>query len=196
MNFLFVDSCHDRLFVLLFKDGEHFVSTSEGNKKHNSVLLPTIAELLEKAQMTPEDIQNVACAVGPGSFTGIRLGVTTCNAIAFACGANRVAVNTFESIAYNITNHIFVGLDCRHGNYYVGEYDGGKQVALFTTDDRPEVANSKDFVAWNGERDIEKIIACVLDKIQRKDFVNMLSPLYLKKSQAERETNDKICNKK
>ncbi len=43
-------------------------------------------------------------------------------------------------------------------------------------------------IKWNGEREINKIVACVLDKINNKEFCQMLSPLYLKKSQAERET--------
>lgn len=196
MNFLYVDSCHDQLYVLLYNDGKHYVRKSTGNKKHNSVLLPAIDEVLAEGGLKINQIQNIACVVGPGSFTGIRLGVTTCNGLAFATGANRIAINTFESIAYNITNHILVGIDCRHGNYYVGEFAAGKQVNMFTSDDKANVALESDFVVWDGERDIDCIIACVLDKIQNKNFVEMLSPLYLKKSQAEREADDKNCHKK
>lgn len=187
MNFLFVDSCSDELFVLLYDNGKHFVRTSSGNKKHNSVLLPSIDEVLAESGLQINQIQNIACVVGPGSFTGIRLGVTTCNALAFATGVNRVAINTFESVAYNNTNHILVGVDCRHGNYYVGEFENGKQISLFNSEDRQDLSTTKDFVVWNGERDIGKIIGCVLDKIAKQNFVEMFSPLYLKKSQAERE---------
>ncbi|HRF36345.1 MAG TPA: tRNA (adenosine(37)-N6)-threonylcarbamoyltransferase complex dimerization subunit type 1 TsaB, partial [Clostridia bacterium] len=90
MNFLFVDSCQNQLFVLLYNDGKYFVKTSNGNKKHNSVLLPSIDQLLAESGLTISEIQNIACVVGPGSFTGIRLGVTTCNGLAFATGANRI----------------------------------------------------------------------------------------------------------
>lgn len=187
MNFLFLDSCQNELFVLLYNDGKYFVKTSSGNKKHNSVLLPAIDQLLAESGLEISEIQNIACVVGPGSFTGIRLGVTTANGLAFAVGANRIAINTFESIAYNNTSHILIALDCRHGNYYAGEYDCGKQVSLLNC--TQQYLETCDFYVkiWNGERDIDRIIACVLNKIENKDFVQMLSPLYLKKSQAERE---------
>ncbi len=187
MNFLFVDSCQNQLFVLLYNDGKYFVKTSDGSKKHNSLLLPSIDQLLAESGLVVSEIQNIACAVGPGSFTGIRLGVTTCNGLAFATGANRIAINTFESLAYNNTNHILIALDCRHGNYYAGEYNCGSEISLINCTEQFLQDCDFEVIRWNGERDAEQIIACVLNKIENKDFVDMFSPLYLKKSQAERE---------
>ncbi len=188
MNFLFVDSCDNELFVLLYNNGQHYVRTSNGNKKHNSVLLPAIDELLTEANLEIKEIENIACVIGPGSFTGIRLGVTTCNGLSFAIGSNRIAINTFETIAYNNTNHILIAVDCRHNNYYAGEYNNGEEIALLNITDS-EIKNfDGKVIIWNGEREIENIVNCVKKKIDNKDFVQMLSPLYLKKSQAERET--------
>ncbi len=187
MNFLFVDSCQNELFVLLYNNGKVSYRTSNGNKKHNSVLLPTIDELLNESGIKISEVQNIACVIGPGSFTGIRLGVTTCNGLAFATGCNRIAVNTFETVAYNNTNDILIALDCRHGNYYAGQYKCGREVALFNTTEQEMLECGCKVIKWNGEREINKIVACVLDKINNKEFCQMLSPLYLKKSQAERE---------
>ena len=92
MNFLFVDSCQNELFVLLYNNGKVSYRTSNGNKKHNSVLLPTIDELLNESGIKISEVQNIACVIGPGSFTGIRLGVTTCNGLAFATGCNRIEI--------------------------------------------------------------------------------------------------------
>jgi len=187
MNFLFIDSCQNELFVLLYNNGEIFYSTSSGNKKHNSVLLPKVDELLNKSGLKINEIENIACVVGPGSFTGIRLGVSTCNAIAFAVGSNRIAINTFESIAYNNINNILVALDCRHGNYYAAEYNNGKEVALLNITEKEIASFEGEVIIWNGERNIDNIVSCVKDKIESKIFVDMFVPLYLKKSQAERE---------
>lgn len=196
MNFLYIDSCHEELFVLLYNDGKYFVKTSDGNKKHNSVLLPAIDELLRQAGLKICQIQNIAAVVGPGSFTGIRLGVTTANGLAFATGANRIAINTFESIAYNITNHILVAVDCRHRNYYFGEFDGGKQTSEFTGNESDITGFGSEVILWDGKRNADTIVGCVLNKINNKDFVQMFCPLYLKKSQAEREADDKTSHKK
>lgn len=187
MNFLFVDSCQNELFVMFYNNGKYFIKTSNGNKKHNSVLLPAIDEVVTQGGATINELQNIVCVVGPGSFTGIRLGVTTCNAIAFATKAKRIDINTFESIAYNINNHILVAIDCRHDNYYVGEYKNGKQVNLTNYTKAELMQFDGEVIIWNGERDIDKIIECVLDKINSKNYANMFTPLYLKKSQAERE---------
>ena len=187
MNFLLVDSCQNELFVMYYTDGKYFIKTSNGNKKHNSVLLPAIDEVITEAGATIQDLQNIVCVVGPGSFTGIRLGVTTCNGIAFATKANRIAINTFESIAYNITNHILFALDCRHDNYYVGEYENGNQIQLANYTKAELSSFDGEVILWNGDRDIQKIIDCVLSKINGKEYVDMFIPLYLKKSQAERE---------
>ena len=150
MNFLFVDSCQNELFVLLYNNGKVSYRTSNGNKKHNSVLLPTIDELLNESGIKISEVQNIACVIGPGSFTGIRLGVTTCNGLAFATGCNRIAVNTFETVAYNNTNDILIALDCRHGNYYAGQYKCGMEVALFNTTEQEMLECGCKVIKWNG----------------------------------------------
>ena len=61
MNFLFVDSCQNELFVLLYNNGKVSYRTSNGNKKHNSVLLPTIDELLNESGIKISEVQNIAC---------------------------------------------------------------------------------------------------------------------------------------
>lgn len=187
MNFLYVDSCQDKLFIMVYNSGNYVTKSSDGNRKHNSVLLPLVDEALAECGIAIADIEHIACVVGPGSFTGIRLGVTTCNGLAFATGAKRIAINTFEAAAYNNTNHILVALDCRHGNYYVGEYDDGQQIALGNMDKAQLDEFDGEVIECVGARDDEKIIGVVLDKIKKQQFADMLSPLYLKKSQAERE---------
>lgn len=187
MNFLYVDSCSEQLFVLGYNEGKIAYQTSNGNKRHNSVLLPCVDKVLEEINLTIDKVQNIACVQGAGSFTGIRLGVTTCNGLAFACGANRVPMNTFESVAYNISKKILVAIDARHGNYYGGEYNCGKQIKLgnYTEEDLKNFDG--EVIVWQGVRNIQNIVDIVLEKIENQEFVQMFVPMYLKKSQAERE---------
>jgi tRNA threonylcarbamoyladenosine biosynthesis protein TsaB len=63
------------------------------------VLAPTIQTLLKTADWSPKSIELVAVTVGPGSFTGLRIGVTTAKAFAYAIGADVIGVNTLESMA-------------------------------------------------------------------------------------------------
>lgn len=187
MNFIYIDSCSEKLFVMAYNQGKYAVRQSEGNKKHNSVLLPCLDEVLQEVGLNIKEVENIACVVGPGSFTGIRLGVTTCNGLSFATGANRIAVNTFESFAYNNTNHILVALDARHDNFYVGEYNNGKEIMLGNLTLQEVNAFDGEVIFVSNDKNYENIIQMILTKIASKDFVQSFVPLYLKKSQAERE---------
>lgn len=62
-------------------------------------LAPTLKQLLENASWPPSSIDLVAVTVGPGSFTGLRIGVTTAKVFAYAVGAEVVAVNTLDVLA-------------------------------------------------------------------------------------------------
>lgn len=65
-------------------------------------LAPAMAELLRQCQLTPRDVQLVAITVGPGSFTGLRIGVTAAKTFAYAVGAQCLAVDTLEVIAAQV----------------------------------------------------------------------------------------------
>jgi tRNA threonylcarbamoyladenosine biosynthesis protein TsaB len=62
-------------------------------------LAPATKQLLSDVRWSPGDVELVAVAVGPGSFTGLRIGVTTAKAFAYAVGAEVVGVNTLHALA-------------------------------------------------------------------------------------------------
>lgn len=73
-------------------------------------LAPAINELLREASWQPTDVNLVAVTGGPGSFTGLRLGVTTAKVFAYATGAAVRGVNTLEVIAFNMQQSSLAGL--------------------------------------------------------------------------------------
>src|SRR4029078_6236163 len=70
-----------------------------GDERTAQVLAPTIQRLLAQAEWSPKSVELVAVTVGPGSFTGLRIGVTTAKAFAYAVGADVLGVNTLEALA-------------------------------------------------------------------------------------------------
>ena len=62
-------------------------------------LVPTIGELLDEIGWEPKSLDCVAIAIGPGSFTGLRVGVTTAKTLAYVSGAALIAINTLDAIA-------------------------------------------------------------------------------------------------
>lgn len=79
-------------------------------RHHTEILLPALDQLLLLARHTPEEVDLLACTVGPGSFTGLRIGVSTVKGLALAMARPVVGVSTLEALAVNAGP--FQGLIC------------------------------------------------------------------------------------
>jgi tRNA threonylcarbamoyladenosine biosynthesis protein TsaB len=84
-------------------------------------LLPAVKNLLAAAGWRPADVQLVAVSIGPGSFTGLRVGVTTAKVFAYAVGADVLAINTLEAVAAGPCDHnglteLSVAMDAQRGD--------------------------------------------------------------------------------
>ncbi len=190
MKILAVDTAWDSMVVALSVDGKIYSETSlDGAKKHNSLILPMIDRLLDKAGIKISEVDNFAAVVGPGSFTGIRIGVSTVNALAFACNKNSVAINALEEIAYYCADkEFYTAIDCRHNCYYYGKFNGGfdnmvsmGEISATALDEAKCRVLKKTLPS-----DPNALIEIAKSKIAKGE-TGALAPLYLKKSQAERE---------
>jgi len=76
--------------------------TTNYKKTHSERLMPMVQQLFDMLEMQPGDIDYIAVSVGPGSFTGLRIGVSAAKGIAYAAGKPMVAVPTLEGLAYNL----------------------------------------------------------------------------------------------
>jgi len=75
-----------KVLVSLRKKGKIIKSLSKQNKYGSQVLLPLISKILGQEKMNFKDIKEIAVETGPGSFTGLRVGVAVANALGFALG--------------------------------------------------------------------------------------------------------------
>lgn len=71
-------------------------------RHHTEILLPALDQLFVLARQVPEDVDLLACTVGPGSFTGLRIGVSTVKGLALAMARPVVGVSTLEALAVNV----------------------------------------------------------------------------------------------
>ena len=88
-------------------------------------LAPALARLLAQVEWQPTDIKLVAVAQGPGSFTGLRVGVTTAKVFAYAIQANVIGVDTLEAIAAAVPQHVSklqVVMDAQRGDLYTATF--------------------------------------------------------------------------
>ena len=190
MKILAVDTAWDSMVVALSVDGKIYSETSlDGAKKHNSLILPMIDRLLDKAGIKISEVDNFAAVVGPGSFTGIRIGVSTVNALAFACNKKSVSINALEEIAYYCADkEFYTAIDCRHNCYYYGKFNGGfDNMVSMGEISATELDEAKCRVLKKTlPSDPNALIEIAKSKIAKGE-TGALAPLYLKKSQAERE---------
>ena len=76
------------------------------DKRTAQTLVPAIREALENLGWSSRDVELVAVASGPGSFTGLRIGVTTAKVFAYAAGSQIIDLNTLEVIAAQCPSHL------------------------------------------------------------------------------------------
>lgn len=103
MRILALDTSTNVASVAILEDdviiGEY--SCNKG-KTHSQRLMPMIQSLLEKVGLNATDMDAFSASIGPGSFTGLRIGVTTIKAMAFAAGKPVISVYTLDALAYNL----------------------------------------------------------------------------------------------
>ena len=121
---------------------------------HNEILLVMVDEMLKKLNIDIEDIDLFVAVTGPGSFTGIRIGVTVVKALAMALNKPIVAVNTLEALSFGIFSDKkkIPLIDARGERVYYGVYEGISNTnivapALLTIDELlEEFSNKGEFV--------------------------------------------------
>ncbi len=215
-------------------------ANSQDEKMHSQKLMPIIDIVLRKYNIKISDFDLFACGIGPGSFTGIRIGIATCKAFidsqnlsntnkkVFAC-----AVNSLESLAYNVENNgIIISLiDCKNNNVYAGMIEHNnleyKQISNLLCDNIEKILQKfknqiieqktkkvifigdgsllykelikKEFGLFdilfyeNNTQHAASIVRCAYNKFINNEVggQEVLSPLYLRLSQAEIELNRK-----
>lgn len=107
------------------------------NKTHSQIMMPQIEQMFKAAEVDPASVDAFAAAVGPGSFTGVRIGVATAKALAQATDKPCVAVSTLEALAYS--SKYFDGiispvLDARRNQVYNALFCGDKELVRLTDD--------------------------------------------------------------
>ncbi len=133
MIVLAVESSAVAASVALQKD-EHLLAelTLNRGNTHSENLLPMVETLLQRLDLTVDDIDLFAVSTGPGSFTGVRIGVATIKGLAFGKGKPCAGVSTLEALAENLA-FLPDGLICpvmnaRRNQVYTALFRGGKRL--------------------------------------------------------------------
>lgn len=201
MNFLAIDTSGNHLAVVAYKNGETFFGKIENcAMKHSTSLMGVIDETLKKAGLTTAECDFFAAAVGAGSFTGIRIGISVAKGFALAHGKKTLPITSFDTIAYNaIEKKQLCIIDALHGSYYACGYENGQVVyppAYLTETEVLELTEQGYELTSSANAPISERIAltiadaaegmknAAIEKANKGEF-GELTALYVRKSSAE-----------
>jgi tRNA threonylcarbamoyladenosine biosynthesis protein TsaB len=118
---------------LLRSDGEAFeaqpaVEALSSPPAHSAELMPAVADCLERSGLGYRDLDAIAVGVGPGAFTGLRIGVATARALAHASGVELRPVSSLAALAAGIEDRARLPLiDARRGELFAALYEDGER---------------------------------------------------------------------
>ena len=216
---LIIDTSSDELKTILVNNKDYFVNKETG-VKHLEHLLPEIDRLLCENNKDLTDVKNYCVVVGPGSFTGIRIGVATIKGFCSVYKkAKIIAINMLDMLSYvilnsnnNLSGNYGILIKSTSTKYYYGKYDKtGKllEQKLISKDELiAECEKIENMFSYNFEEEVngkktKKIILMPGNyisysefKIKSNDFTKLkdLKPVYLALSQAEVELLNKEKN--
>ncbi|SFD62006.1 tRNA threonylcarbamoyl adenosine modification protein YeaZ [Enterococcus casseliflavus] len=126
MKTLAIDTSNQTLAVAVV-DGQEVLGQSQtmAIKNHSTALMPAINGLMQAVGMAPKELEQIVVAKGPGSYTGLRIGVTTAKTLAQTLNIPLIGVSSLKAVAANCVgvSQVIVPLfDARRQNVYAGAY--------------------------------------------------------------------------
>ena len=232
MKLLVLDSYGLVASVALLEDERLIAEYTTGNKlTHSQTLLPMLDEIIRRTTFDMEDVDAIAVAMGPGSFTGLRIGAATAKGLGLALDKPVIPVPTVDGLAYQlfgVSSLICPMMDARRKQVYTGFYrfhgdqmevvkeqcaqsvqDTLEQLkaygepVIFLGDGVPvyrkeiEEAMGADavFAPAHANRQRAGAVGALAEVYYRKGIwqsADAFAPEYLRKSQAEREREERI----
>lgn len=143
MNILAIDTSTYVMGVALLQSGIPVGEIVTHEKKNHSVrLMPAIRTLFNEIEMNPNELDRIVVSEGPGSYTGVRIGVTTAKTMAWSLGISVVGVSSMEMLAQN--GRYFQGIvspfyDARRGQVFTGLYRNSTGTMVCEKEDRMSI---------------------------------------------------------
>jgi len=129
---LCIDASTEACSVALLNDNEITESYQVAPRQHASLLLPLVEKLLTDASLRLNQLDALACHVGPGAFTGIRIGVSVAQGLAYGANIPTIAVSSLESLAQQAfelsdKTYCLAAIDARMNEVYYALYKRGEE---------------------------------------------------------------------
>jgi len=127
MLILGLDTCLSVCSVAVLDGGRVVASAREVMARgHQERLAPMVRDVIAEAGLPFERLERIAATVGPGSFTGLRVGIAFAKGLALALDRPTVGIGTLEALAAEADGLVFAAIDARRGQLYLQGFEAGR----------------------------------------------------------------------
>lgn len=131
MNILALDCAVTRISLAVKTESKFISATYDIGMRQSEILVPSIDEILKKAELSPSELNATTLTIGPGSFTGLRLGISALKAIELAYNVPVYGISSLETYAYPYKDFGIPVISCIDANkdkFYCRITDGEKLI--------------------------------------------------------------------
>ena len=200
MRYLYIDTSSSYLYTAIVEDDKLISSVSkEYGQNLSEVALPKIVSMFEENNIKPKDINKIIVVNGPGSFTGIRIGVTIAKIYAWSLNIDITTITSLEAMSTSSNDNIVPIINARRGYVYAAIYDKDKtllnpqHIEMTKLKDILKDTNEYEFISNDEFEDAYKIkkyspdFVKIINKYKNKEAINphSVNPEYLKLTAAE-----------
>ena len=203
---LFIDTSTESLTIALFKDDVLLSTSTVSSSEHSKYAMPILEQIFKENNIKPNKVNKIMVINGPGSFTGIRIGVTIAKIYAWTLNINIVPISSLK--AYAISNKgydYYVSIiDARRNYVYAGIYDKDYNNVIkesyISKDELVDKINSLNNELIIGDTTLGSfpVISNKIDVVNIYNYFKndsginalMVNPVYLKKTEAEEKLGD------
>lgn len=195
---LIINTANDKLILSLYYKGKVFCKINDAKMHHNEAMLPLIDELLKENSLKINNVEEFGVVVGPGSFTGVRVGIATIKAFRDALNAKAKSINNLD-LLFKLVNTQNPEIDTvailgSFNSYFVAKLINGvvyKYPRNLTLDELVEISENKPIGMYKADENLNCFVvdfdADVLLKCYEESEDETLVPVYYQLSQAESE---------
>ena len=206
MNELFINTSTKKLVISIIVDNVmKYEHKSDNSNSLSSDIMPIIDEAFKNSNITPKDINTIYVTTGPGSFTGIRIGLTLAKVMAWSLKIKVVPISSLELMASTNTDKKYIAplIDARRDYVFAALYDNNLNAVIkdsyILLDEFKAKLNDKDILFISHDNfefetyDSDYNVLKVIEKHRNDEGVNphRLNPNYLKLTEAEENLSRK-----
>ncbi len=215
MNVLGFDTSTKILSIALDTEDSHFEFSCSLGFKHSELLVGEIENFLKRAEISLSELDLIVCSKGPGSFTGLRIGMSTAKGLSMGSGVPMVTIDTLDMMAYGLDffdGIVMPVIDARKKRFYTALFNKNKKISenldLTPSDIFNKIKNYRRVLITGSDVEEFRILMdspnnIIFDKVNKKPWAANLielgmkkfeksgaspdneGPLYLRRSEAE-----------